>query len=224
LIAGLKTDPIEAERRLNILLKHPKSAVRAWACIVGAKACGRMFVPTLLNAFSDPSQEVQEAVLSGLQAIDPSIELLRPLQLQMRQRLLKWDGDGAPTLAHLLTRLNDIDSVPYFARYLERKDVDRYAHQRGEVYFLYLSEGIAGVFNRIRSHKDHALMAILCDVAYYVGAPEAEAALEQLLEAAPDERCRIIARQTLDALAAARAAGPPPYWNRRLTFKSLPRV
>ena len=40
---------------------------------------------------------------------------------------------------------------------------------------------------------------------------------------APDERCRLIAQQTLEALKAARSDGPPPYWNRTVYYKGLPR-
>ena len=141
----------------------------------------------------------------------------------MRPRLLKWEADGAARIAHILTRLDDAEAAPYMARYLARKDVDRYQHQRGEVYFVYLTEGLAGLLKRIRGHEDHALMAILCEVAYAVDGPEVEPALKHLIETAPDERCRMIAQQTLEALRLARAEGAPPYWNRRLTFKSLPR-
>lgn len=223
LLEAMQADPRVAAERLKALLKHPKAGVRAWACIVGAKVCGRQFVPTLLEAFNDRSQEVREMALSGLEEIDPELQLLHPLMLQMRQRLSKWDGDGGFRLARLLTALNDSEAAPYIARFAQRRDVDAYDRARSEVYVVYLTEGLEGVLSRIRNHADHGRMDILCKVAFFVGSPEVEPALEELIATAPDERCRAIAQQTLDALRGVRSEGPPPYWNRRLNFKSLPR-
>jgi len=224
LLEAMRADPDEAAVRFKALVKDARSSVRAWACIAGAKACGRKFVPALLEAFSDRSQDVQEMAVSGLLEIDPSGQLLRPLVLPMRQRLLTWDGDGAPSIARLLAILIDTDAVPYLERYLERIDIDDVDRARGRDFVIYLREGIEGILDRIGNHKDHADMAGFCKIAFSVGAADTEPALEQLLATAPDDRCRVLASQTLDALKAARAEGPPPYWNRRFDFKNVPRL
>lgn len=223
LLDAMRADPDEAVVRFRALLKDARASVRAWACIAGAKACGRKFVPTLLEAFSDRSQGVQEMVVSGMLEIEPDGRLLRPLVLQMRKRLLTWDGDAAFSIARLLAALNDSDAAPYVARYVKRKDIDAADRMRGEAYLIYLSEGLDGVLNRIRSHVDHARMPVLCKVAFMVGSSDVEPALEQLLVTAPDERCRAIAEQVLNALKAARAQWPAPYWNHEFDYKNLPR-
>jgi hypothetical protein len=224
LLAALKADPEGAAVRLQALLTNPRPSVRAWACIVGAKVSGRRFVPVLLKAFSDRSQEVQEMVISGLNEIDPTGELLRPLTLQMRQRLLTWDVEGGFRIARLLTLLNDTDAAPYLARYLERREIEEYDRRRAESYLIYLTEGLEGVLNRIRDHADHARMDALCKLAFAIGSRDVEPAVEQLLGTAPDQRCRMIAQQTLDALGLARAEGAPPYWDRSLLFDDLPPI
>ena len=223
LLDALKADPDEAAVRLRALLKHPRAAVRSWACIVGAKACGRSFVPELLAAFNDGNQDVEEMALSGLQEIDPEGQLLRPLMLQMRPLLRKWDGEGGFRIARLLVIMDDTDAVPYLRAYLERKDIDASERVRVEVYVSYLTEGLEPVLERIRNHADHVWMFELCNFAFYVGRSDVEPALDRLRETAPDERCRMIAQQALDALTAARAEGPPPYWSRRIHYKNLPR-
>ncbi len=224
LMVALKADPDEAAVRLKALLNHPNAQVRAWACITGAKVCGRLFVPTLLAAFSDRSQDVQEAALDALDHMEPDGRLLGPLMLQMRKRLLQWDEEGGFRIARLLTMLNDIDAAPYLARYLERKEIEAYDRRRAETYLIYLIEGLEGVLNRIRNHTDHARMDAFLKLAFAIGSPDVEPAVEQLLASAPDDRCRVFAQQTLDALELARAEGAPPYWNRRLIFKNTSRT
>ncbi|TME02089.1 MAG: hypothetical protein E6I71_14595 [Chloroflexi bacterium] len=224
LLDVMRVDCDEAIARLKSLLNDARTSVRAWACIAGAEACGRKFVPTLCEAFNDRSQDVQEMVVSGLLEIDPSGQLLRPLLIQLRRRLLVWDGEGAPRIARLLAIVNDTEAVPYFEQYLERSDINVVERARGGDYLLYLREGIEGILGRIRNHRDHAEMAGFCRIAFFVGSPDAEPALEQLHATAPDERCRVLASQTLDALKAARTAGPPPYWDRRFDFKGVPRL
>ena len=218
----MRADPDEAVLRFKALLTDGRPGVRAWACIAGAKACGRKFVPTLLKAFSDRSQDVQEMVISGLLEIDPSGKLLRPLVLQLRQRLLTWEDDGAPRIARLLAILNDTEAAPYMERYLQRLDLDGADKTRGEVFLLYLTEGVEGVLDRIRNHSDHVRMPFLGRLVFALGTADVDPALEQLAATAPDDRCRFIAQQTLEALKAARAEAPPPYWNRMLSYKDLP--
>jgi hypothetical protein len=224
LLDAMRADPDEAVVRFRAVLKDARADVRAWACLAGAKACGRKFVPTLLEGFGDRSQVVQEMVISGLNEIDPTGQLLRPLAIQMRQRLLTWDGEGAPRLARLLVMLNDTEAVPYLERYLRRSDIDAVDRARGSDFVLYLREGLDGILGRIRNHIDHADMAGFCKLAYYVGSPNVEPALEQLLATAPDDFCRAVANQTLDALKAARTEGLPPYWYRPFVFKNVPRL
>src|SRR5690348_5491887 len=222
LLEALREDPDEAVIRFRALLKDARPSVRAWACIAGAKAAGRKFVPTLLEAFSDRSQAVQEMVISGLLEIDPSAQLLRPLAIRMRQRLLTWTDDGAPRIARLLAILNDTDAAPYIERYLHRHDLDPADRTRGEVFLIYLTEGMEGVLNRIRNHADHDRMPYLGRLVFALGTPDVDTALENLAASAPDERCRLIGEQTLEALKAARSDGPPPFWNRKLSYANLP--
>lgn len=120
LLDAMRADPDEAAVLLKAVLQDARPSVRAWACIAGAKACGRKFVPTLLEEFDDRSQIVQEMAMGGLLEIERNGQLLRPILLQMRQRLLKWDPAAAPSLARLLAIVNDTDAVPYLERYLQR--------------------------------------------------------------------------------------------------------
>lgn len=221
LIAALRADPDGALDRFLALLQWPKANVRAWACSAGASVCGRKIIPALRGLFADPSQEVQESVVDGIEDIDPGE--LRPLLPMMRKRLLTWDGPGAGRMARLLTMLDDKDSVPFLKRYAERSDIDLVDRARAGNYASYLEDGLPSILDRIRNHQDHLRMAGLCKLAFAVGAPEVRPAFEQLATTAPDERCRMIGAQALGALDTALAAAPPPYWNRRLDYSGLPR-
>jgi len=220
-IDALRADPLAAMERFNALFRWPRASVRAWACYVGALVCGRDIVPALREMFTDRNQEVQEAVIDGIEEID--LDELRPVLPAMRKRLLTWDSDGAYRMARLLTMLNDKDAVPLLKRYAERGDIDAFERGWAQVYLIYLEEGLDGVLPRIQYHQDHLGMAGLCKLAFAVGVDEVRPALGQLALTAPDVRCGMIAAQTLDALDAARAEKPPPYWDRRLKYRDPPR-
>src|SRR5712692_9714711 len=70
LIARLRADPRAALERFTALFQWPRASVRAWACYVGAVVCGRDILPALRDMFTDPNQDVQEMVISGIEEID----------------------------------------------------------------------------------------------------------------------------------------------------------
>ena len=157
--------------------------------------------------------------------IEPSGRLLQPVLIGLRRCLLSWEDDAVFGVARLLALLGDADSAPYLARCLERSDIDKWDRMRIEEYLQHLREGINPTLEQIRTHAAHEQMARLCDLAFEVGSPDTEPALEQLLATAPDERCRAIASQTLDALKVARSGGPGPYLlGGHPKFNNLPKL
>lgn len=124
----------------------------------------------------------------------------------------------------LLAILNDTDAVPYLERYVRRDDLLDVDRTQGEIYLLYFSEGLEGVLDRIRNHVDHARMPFLGRLVFAIGTSDVDPALEQLLATAPDERCRVVVQQTLEALKTARTERPPPQWNRDFSYENLPRL
>jgi hypothetical protein len=220
----MKADPDESAIRFKVLLGDARYNVREWACFAGAKACGRKFVPALLEAWNDRARSVQECAMWARLDIDPSGRLLHALTLEMRKRLLTWDDDAAPGLARILTLLNDVEAIPYMSRYVKRSDLAKSDRERGEDYLLCLTEGLDAILHRIRNHDDHARMLTRAWLAFSTGTAEAEAAFEHLATTAPDERCRAIGDQARAALTTARANGPGPYFKGGLKFKDLPRL
>ena len=222
---ALKADPDAAIVLFRELLRDRGYNVRYWVCYLGAEVCGHKFVPDLQAAFNDRSQTVQEAAMWSLLEMDTSGRLLQPLLPGMRKSVVKWNYDGAFGPVRLLALMNDKEAVPYIERFLERPDIEKWDRVRGQEYLQHLNEGIEPTLARIRDHADHAQMARWCHLAFDVGAPGVETALEHLLATAPDDRCRMIASQTLDALKMARSKGPGPYLLKGgLKYHDLPKV
>lgn len=222
---ALKADPDAAIVLFRELLTDRGYNVRYWVCYLGADVCGLKFVPDLQAAFSDRSQTVQEAAMWSLLELDRSGRLVQPLLAGMRRAVVKWNYDGAFGPVRLLALMNDADAEPFIVRYLQRSDIEKWDRIRGEEYLQHLREGIEPTLERIRDHTDHAQMARWGHLAYDVGDSRTESALEQLLATAPDERCRMIASQTLDALKVARTKGPGPYLiHSDLRYHDLPKV
>ena len=208
---ALKADPDAAIVLFRELLTDRGYNVRYWVCYLGADVCGLKFVPDLQAAFNDRSQTVQEAAMWSLLHLDPSGRLLQPLLPGMRRAVVKWGMDGGFGPVRLLALLGDTDAIPYLERYVARPDIDKHERARGEVYLLYLREGIQPILEQIRNHEGHDQMYARCMLAADVASSDAESALKDLIANAPDERCRATASTNLDALRKARSYGPGPH-------------
>ncbi len=220
LVRRLRSDSALAKDRLQELSAWPGNAVRAWVAASAGAIIGRDALPILEALLGDPDPTVQQIALASVLSLDR--ESLRRHLPELRSRLRsgynrKSPSGGLLQIVWAILRLQDGDSLPDLRILSKRSDVPEWLQRNAEIAIEYLEQGPQAVFERIRSH-DHNNVLFSCRLAWRIGSKDAQAALSQCADEAPDDDCRQTCHRFKDALEKEWCLHDPPYWNVRLPY------
>ena len=196
--ARLKADRGRAALVLDELSRHASARVRAWVPEAAARILEEGGSRLILSMTRDRDDDVREAAVGALLALDP--ESARTIAPDLRRRLHSSDVGQRIGAAWALAELGDGRSRPRLAEQ-EREAVTPEERSVAHAAMLVLEQDEGAVISGLRT-ADVSEAPALARAARLLGTPDALAALEECARSASDDGVRAACRAELDSAGA----------------------
>jgi hypothetical protein len=186
-----------AKAEIETLSKSGYAEVRGWASYAASVVLGTRAEPILRRLIRDKDPDVRDVALSDFMKLypEPSPELTRMLRMKLRSK----DYFEPVSALWALAKLHAAAATEDVAAFASNSDRDLWQRRVAEVVLTLLRGGSEALASRIAQH-DHDHMQWLLQAATFEKSSIVHDAVVALVENAPDETCRDMARRTVPDL------------------------